>query len=129
MADDRGGDSDFFKGFLFGGIIGAVAALLFAPKTGREMREDIAKRSLELKDDVEVRLELAVKKAEDLLSESRAKLENFRDEAKSGLKDIEDGAALKYTEGKDALKDEAGRFKEAVHAGVVAYKGEKESKP
>ena len=128
MAIDRGGDSGFFKGFLFGGIIGAVAALLFAPKTGREMREDLARRSLELKDDIELNLELAVKKAEDILTESRRKLENFKNEAKSGLKDLEDAATSKYTEKKDALKDETGRFKEAIHAGVAAYKDEKESK-
>ncbi len=128
MATDGGGDSGFFKGFLFGGIIGAVAALLLAPKSGREMREDLCIRSLELKDDVEEKLELAVKTAEDILAESRRKLENFRNGAKSGLKDLETAATARYIEGKDALKDEKGRIKEAIHAGVAAYKDEKESK-
>ena len=128
MAYDRGGDSGFFKGFLFGGLIGAVAALLFAPKTGREMREDISRRSRELKDDVELKLEQAVIKAEEILAESRQRLENFRNEARTGLKNLEETATSKYEEGKNALKDEKGRIKEAVHAGVAAYKDEKKSK-
>ena len=128
MAYDQGGDSGFFKGFLFGGLLGAIAALLFAPKSGREMREDISRRSLELKDDVELKLEQAVKRAEEILVESRQKLENFRNETKAELKHLEESAASKYREGKDALRDEKGRIKEAVHAGVAAYKDEKQSK-
>ena len=128
MANDRGGDSGFFKGILFGGVIGAIAALLLAPKTGREMREDICRHSSDLKDDIEQKLELAVKKAEDILTESKRKLENFKNEAKTGLKDLEDAAASKYIGGNDALKDEKGRLRGAIHAGVAAYKDEKESK-
>jgi len=128
MAYDRGGDSGFFKGFLFGGVIGAIAALLLAPKTGREMREDISKRSRELKDDIELTLEQAVKRAEDILTESQQKLEHFRNEATAGLKNLEESATMKYVEGKDAIKGEKGRIKEAIHAGVAAYKDEKESK-
>ena len=119
---------DFLRGVLFGGIIGAVAALLLAPKTGREMRGDICKRSLEVKDDVELKLEQAVKKAEAMLALSQQKLEHFRTETAAGLKNIEASATSKYVEGKDALKDEKSRIKEAIHAGVSAYKDEKESK-
>lgn len=128
MANDHGNDSGFFKGFLFGGLVGAIAALLFAPKTGREMREDISRRSLELKDDVELKLEEAVKRAEDILAVNRRRLEKFRAEAKTGLKNLEETAASKYGEGKDAIKGEKGRIKEAIHAGVTAYKDEKEAK-
>ncbi|TFH01737.1 MAG: YtxH domain-containing protein [Calditrichales bacterium] len=38
MADNGGG---FFKGFLFGGIIGAAVGILLAPKSGRETREEL----------------------------------------------------------------------------------------
>ena len=128
MAYDRGGDSGFFKGFLFGGLVGTIAALLLAPKTGREMREDLYRRSLEVKDDVELKLKQAVKRAEEILAESQQKLEHFKNEATAGLKDLEETATSKYVEGKDAIKGEKGRIKEAIHAGVAAYKDEKESK-
>ncbi|MCB0292558.1 MAG: YtxH domain-containing protein, partial [Calditrichaeota bacterium] len=39
MSDNRG--LDFLKGFLVGGAMGAIIALLYAPKSGRETREDL----------------------------------------------------------------------------------------
>jgi len=37
-----GGTSTFLKGALVGGLLGAAAALLFAPKSGRELRGDLS---------------------------------------------------------------------------------------
>ncbi len=42
MADSGDG---FFKGFIFGGIIGAVLGVLLAPKSGREMREELGEEA------------------------------------------------------------------------------------
>jgi gas vesicle protein len=49
MADqqDIGG---FFVGFVVGGLIGAAAALLFAPQSGEQTRAEIRERTLELKE-------------------------------------------------------------------------------
>ena len=35
----------FFKGFVLGSLIGGFAALLLAPKTGKEFREDLEEES------------------------------------------------------------------------------------
>ena len=42
MAEDQGGTGDKLVYFLIGAGIGAVTALLFAPKAGHELRADIA---------------------------------------------------------------------------------------
>ncbi len=42
MADNQGGGGDRLVYFLIGAGIGAVTALLFAPKAGTELRSDIA---------------------------------------------------------------------------------------
>ena len=63
------GDS-FFKGFIFGGIIGAVIGVLLAPKSGRELREDIGEE------------------AEKIFSHTKSDLENAR---KAALKSFEEG--------------------------------------
>jgi len=36
---------DFFIGALVGGVVGSITALLFAPKSGRELRKDIAEQA------------------------------------------------------------------------------------
>ncbi|MEO4051902.1 YtxH domain-containing protein [Solibacillus sp. CAU 1738] len=41
---------DFVIGALVGGIVGAAAGLLLAPKAGRDLREDVAIQAVSLKD-------------------------------------------------------------------------------
>lgn len=38
------GDS-FFKGFIFGSILGGIIGVLLAPKSGKEMREDLGEEA------------------------------------------------------------------------------------
>jgi len=42
--------STFVKGVFIGGLLGAAAALLFAPKPGRELRGDISEKFVEASD-------------------------------------------------------------------------------
>ncbi|MBK9334661.1 MAG: YtxH domain-containing protein [Ignavibacteria bacterium] len=41
----------FITGLVTGSLIGGVAALLFAPKSGKELRKDISVKGTELYDD------------------------------------------------------------------------------
>lgn len=43
---------DFLKGAAIGAVAGAIAGILFAPKSGKETREDIAKFYHEMKDKI-----------------------------------------------------------------------------
>ena len=54
MADDNGVGKGLLLGFLTGSIVGAITALLYAPKPGRELRGDIREKS-----DVIVKLPLS----------------------------------------------------------------------
>src|ERR671937_2268277 len=47
MADDRNDAAGYLGWFFLGGIIGAVSALLLAPKTGREIRDQLRDQLLE----------------------------------------------------------------------------------
>ena len=49
MADKSYG-VDFFAGFVVGGLVGAAAAILFAPQSGEETRALIRERSIELQE-------------------------------------------------------------------------------
>jgi gas vesicle protein len=41
-------NSDLLKGLFVGGLIGMVLGVLFAPKSGKETREDITRKADEL---------------------------------------------------------------------------------
>jgi gas vesicle protein len=41
-------NSDLFVGLLIGGLIGAALGILYAPKSGRETRDEIAGKTKEL---------------------------------------------------------------------------------
>jgi gas vesicle protein len=60
MADH--GDS-FVKGLLFGGIIGGVLGVLFAPKSGKETREELSVESEKLLNQFKSDIENAKKAA------------------------------------------------------------------
>ncbi|UTR15634.1 YtxH domain-containing protein [Salipaludibacillus sp. LMS25] len=47
---DKMNTKDFLIGGLIGGIVGASAAFLFAPKSGRELRQDINEQARAAKD-------------------------------------------------------------------------------
>ena len=127
MSDNNSG-SEFFKGFLIGGIAGAVIALLNAPKSGKEVREDIRKISADLTDDAQVTLKSAQQKAEALFEETKKQLEELRKEAESTLADAKKKAADGVVKGKKTAKNERRRLSDAIDAGVGAYKKEKTKK-
>jgi len=66
---------DFIKGLLIGGLVGAALGILYAPKSGKEMREDICKKSEELvtkaKEEYEQVLDKSKKAYEAAVSELR----------------------------------------------------------
>ena len=122
---NNGGVFDFFNGVLFGGFFGVLAGLLFAPKSGKEMREDIRKCSLEFKDNGLERLEMVQKRAEEILVETKRQLDELKKNAESAIKDLAGAAGSQIEEGKATIVEEKGRIKEAITAGVTAYKEEK----
>src|SRR4030042_813798 len=120
-------------GFLAGGVIGAVVALLYAPKSGRELRKDIKMKTDEYIEDAEKYINDAREKAKHVINEGKKKSEKIIDDAKlkseAILKDAEKlfkDAKSKSSEfvhsGKEILGGEGERIKSAVKAGVDAYK-------
>lgn len=127
MSDHSNG-GEFFKGLFFGGIVGAVAALLYAPKSGKELREELRERTLELQDDAQSRLALAQERAEKLMKQTQTQLDELRKEAEAAVEELKESASGKGASGKRAVEDERGRIKDAIDAGVSAYKQEKAAK-
>jgi gas vesicle protein len=67
MADHN---DHFFKGFILGGMIGAVLGILFAPKPGREMREELSDETEKLVN----KLKTDIEKAKETFEEGKQKI-------------------------------------------------------
>lgn len=135
MADNNVGKG-LLVGFLAGGVIGALVGLLYAPKSGRELREDIRNRSDVYLDEASKYVAEARDKAKELINEGKQKSDKLISDAKIKsdelLKDAEkifNDAKAKATAsvaiGKETIENETGRLKDAVKAGVDAYKNTK----
>lgn len=69
---DKG--DNFFKGFVFGGIIGTIAGVLLAPKSGREMRDELGEEAEKLFTHTKSDFEHARKAAMKSFEEGRDKI-------------------------------------------------------
>lgn len=102
---------------LVGGGIGAILALLFAPKSGEELRHDIAEASRKglekskeaahhLQEKAGEYYEVTKEKAEDILETASEKAEEFAEKAKSAAARTANPFAAAIEAGKDAYTAE-----------------------
>ncbi|MCX6161441.1 MAG: YtxH domain-containing protein [Ignavibacteriae bacterium] len=123
-------------GFLAGGIVGSVIALLYAPKSGKELRSDIKLKKDEFIDDSTEYMKIAKSKAADLINDGKHKSEQLikdareragtlLDDANSLLSDAKAKAGEKFGIAKEKINVESERIKDAFKAGIDAYKDEK----
>ena len=125
-------------GTIIGGLAGAVTALLLAPKSGKELRKDIAEKSQDLYDKAadylsifEENMGTAVsttvnegkERAQKIISSAKLQAESLLENADKVLHD----AKSKATNVKDALDDKIENLKDAAKAGAEAFKKEYKS--
>jgi gas vesicle protein len=110
--------NDLLTGMLIGGLIGAALGILFAPKSGKETREDIARKTDELLTKAKEEYEAAVEKSKRLY-------ETAVQRAQGKVCDVEETVAGLAEKGKEAFLDNKNRFKKAIDAGIDAFKEEK----
>lgn len=125
MFEEKSNTSGFLLGLLTGGIIGGLAALLYAPKSGRELRQDISIKKDELLEDADRYMENAKHKASDLISEGRKAAVNFLDETKNKAEQGSENVEKALNQGKDKLSDEIHKMKEPGKTGGGTYSDER----
>jgi gas vesicle protein len=84
-------DDDYKKvagAFLLGGVIGAAVALLYAPKSGRETRKDIARTARRVRKETGHLVEDAVDSINDFATDVKEKVTDVIERGK----DLSDGA-------------------------------------
>jgi gas vesicle protein len=103
MSDEERGSSigTIFISFLAGAAVGSGLALLFAPKSGREMREQIRN----LTDD-------AVDRIKEYSSDAQEKIKSAIEDGKDLLKEKKTIIGSAIEAGKEAMDKERERFSE-----------------
>jgi gas vesicle protein len=133
MAREDNISKGLIVGFLTGGIVGAAVALLYAPKSGRALRQDISKGAEDAYHGAENYLEDAHRKAvsmindgrrksEDLIRDARGKAETLITDAERVINDAKERANKTVEDGKRLVNEEGERIKGAVKKGMDSYK-------
>jgi gas vesicle protein len=65
-------EKGFFKGVIIGGLVAGTAALLFAPKSGKETRKDLKKRCDEAHAELQTKINTAKREGD---ADTKAKIE------------------------------------------------------
>jgi gas vesicle protein len=110
MSQKIGYTKGLFTGFLGGGAIVALFALLYAPKSGRELRKDI-----------KIKTDKYYDETGKLISDAKLKA---KDAVNGGLKIFTDAKSKTdsmITSGKEFIDNEKSKLKTAFKAGVDAY--------
>ncbi|HCN04606.1 MAG TPA: hypothetical protein DIS79_03225, partial [Bacteroidetes bacterium] len=134
-SDMESRENTYAKGFILGavvgGAVGAVVALLFAPKSGRELRRDIADRGEELYDKAQKYFTKEEERADDMVNEGRIRAERIvtsaRAQAESLLSNAEQvlrDAKGRAQQMKESVQAGAHKVADAAKAGAEAFKSE-----
>jgi len=133
MSQENGYVKGLFIGLLAGGAVGALLALLYAPKSGKELRQDIKIKTDEYYDETEKFIADAKVKAKDMINDGKKRSEQLIANAKYKSEELLKNAERIFTEaksktgsfvssGKEVVDGETSKLKTAFKAGVNAYK-------
>jgi gas vesicle protein len=114
----------FIYGFLAGGIIGAVVALLYAPKTGKEMRDSIKKNAEKVMGEADDYIELAKNSVSEVINEAKKKSEDLVTHAKEQAKNLIAESEELLIKAKDQSTDDDSLDDYPI-SGLDAYKKDK----
>jgi gas vesicle protein len=95
MATERNDAGGYLGWFLFGGVIGAVTALLLAPRTGRETREFLAEHGEEF-----------ARRAQEMATEAQGRAGEWLDKSRELFEEQTQRLMTAFEAGRDAMRDE-----------------------
>ena len=128
MTENNGMVKGLVIGLLAGGAIGAIVALLYAPKSGKELRADIREKADGLVGGADEYLHAMKAKAGEIVSEAKQRSEQLISEAKTKADSLLEDADKVISDARQKVApvvQEGVKVKEAVKAGVEAYKEER----
>jgi len=120
MSKNNSTTKTFLLGALIGGAVGAISALLLAPKSGRELRRDIVDTTNDMYD-----------KASDLIYEGKQKAQHIIDSAKQHADsilnrstDLCNDANEHIAVSTESVQQRFENLKDAARSGADAFRAE-----
>lgn len=120
MADNQGNGGDKLVYFLIGAGIGAVTALLFAPKAGSELRSEIADATRKGLDYARDTGRDIGDRATDYYQTGVERAADLTTRSKDAVNDL-------TQRGKDLISNQKAQFAAAIEAGKQGYREAKQS--
>lgn len=108
MAENSGNGGDKFLFFIAGAGIGAILALLFAPKSGRETRELLAKTATDSKEFLTNKYADGKQFVGDTSRRAKDDFNAFVDKSKEAVQRQKEQLAAAFEAGKAAYREEKG---------------------
>ncbi len=93
MTEERSDRNYFWRGLLIGGFFGALAGILLAPKSGKELRSELKEKG-----------GAAFEEAKQIYSDSTVKAKAILDEAKHRVEDLKREADRQFKEAQVRVK-------------------------
>ncbi len=123
MADDN--QQAAFGWFLAGLGLGALVGILYAPKSGRETREDIIATAKDSTEYVKGRAREAADQASVLVEKGKGQAVEYVQKGKDATKEVVERSKAQWEDfvdrGKGFVNDQSAKVSAAVDAGKQAY--------
>jgi len=117
-------NGDLLKGLFIGGLIGMALGIIFAPKSGKETREDISRKANEMFAKAKEEYEKVAEKSKLAYETSVKHVQNFSESAGEKAANMGNKVSELAGQGVEALQNNKNRFKKAIDAGLEAYREE-----
>jgi gas vesicle protein len=117
-------NGDLLKGLFIGGLIGMALGILFAPKSGKETREDLSRKANEMLAKAKEEYEKAAEKSKLAYEASLMHLKNFDDSVKGKAEEMGNKVSELASQSIESMQNNKNRLKKAIDAGMEAYKEE-----
>jgi len=102
--------ANFFAGIVVGSLTGAATAILLAPKSGKETREQIRQKAAEMRNQTN-------SSCDDAVSQVRSKADQIKDDVSEKAKDLKQ-------QGEDILVEQLDRVSAAAETGEKGNPGQ-----
>jgi gas vesicle protein len=103
MAEQEEPQCHFFMGLLIGAILGSLAGIFFAPKSGKELRSDIKEKGNEF-----------LKGGKEIYADASTKAKDIVEEAKHQMKELNKEAAGNYEKMAGKVQEKIGQVKKVL---------------